>query len=78
MLTGSLEVGGALGQIAGFFIPELLALSSLGLALLMACGVWTRWRIRDPWFAWLPAILLFLVNSYLAAEVITNRNSNPW
>lgn len=62
-----LEVGGALGQLGGFFVPELLWISSLGLALLMLCGVWTRLRIGDPWFAFLPAIVLFLMNGWLVA-----------
>lgn len=65
LLTGSLEVLGALGQLASFWIPALLPISSGGLACLMACGVWTRWRIRDPWLAFLPAVILMLINAFL-------------
>jgi len=66
VLTGILEVSGALGQIGGFFIPILLGLSSLGLTCLMICGIWTRWRIRDPWLSFLPALILMLINAALS------------
>lgn len=65
LLTGSLEVLGALGQLASFWLPQLLVVSSLGLACLMACGIWTRWRIRDPWIAFSPAAVLMLINLFL-------------
>lgn len=70
LLTGFLEVLGALGQLAGFFIPELLVISSLGLTCLMMCGIWTRWRIRDPWVSFLPAFILMLMNAVLVWEAL--------
>lgn len=65
ILTGVLEVLGAIGQLAGLGIPLLSVVSSAGLALLMVLGVWTRWRIQDPWYAFIPAILLGMVNGVL-------------
>lgn len=62
-LVGVLEIMGAFGQLVGFWIPGVLILASGGLALLMICGVWARLRIRDPWFSFLPAILLGLINA---------------
>ena len=65
LLTGSLEIAGGLGQVGGFWFPQLGFLSSLGLALLMVCGVWARWRIRDPFLAFIPAVALGLNNLIL-------------
>lgn len=65
VLTGFLEMAGALGQLIGFWIPSVGVAASGGLALLMICGLWTRWRIRDPWVSSLPAFILLLLNSYL-------------
>lgn len=65
VLTGFLEISGALGQLSGFWFPSVGTFASGGLAVLMLCGLWTRWRIRDPFSASLPALVLFLINSYL-------------
>lgn len=64
-LTGTLEVAGALGQITGFWVPPVGLLASGGLALLMICGVWARWRIKDPWTAFIPAVSLGFINGSL-------------
>lgn len=64
-LTGALEILGALGLIAGYAIAPLVPAASGGLALLMALGVGTRVRVRDPLLATLPAIFLLVVNVYV-------------
>ena len=66
-LVGFLELSGGLGQLMGLFFHPLAIFSSGGLALLMICGVWARKRISDPWYLCLPAIVLFLINTYLAS-----------
>ena len=62
VLVGSLEVAGALGLIAGWWFPPLQLAAAAGLVLLMLCGLWARWRIRDPWYVMLPAAILAMVN----------------
>jgi hypothetical protein len=57
-LVGSLEVAGALGLIAGWWFPPLQTAAAAGLFALMLCGLWARWRIRDPWYVMLPALIL--------------------
>jgi uncharacterized membrane protein YphA (DoxX/SURF4 family) len=69
-LVGFLEFGGGLGQLIGLYSPTLAILSSGGLALLMLCGIWARQRIQDPWYLFLPAIILFLVNAALFIQTI--------
>ena len=64
-LTGTLEVVGALGQIVGIWISPVGLLASGGLALLMICGFWARWRIKDPWTAFIPAVSLGVINGFL-------------
>ncbi|NBY18770.1 hypothetical protein EBQ74_00615 [bacterium] len=64
-MVGFLELGGGLGQLIGLYHPPLAMLSSGGLALLMLCGIWARWRIRDAWYLCLPALILFGINAAL-------------
>jgi len=62
-LIGTLEVMGALGQLVGLcYTSWLLPLSSSGLALLMVCALVVRLKIKDPWLASVPAIVLCLLN----------------
>lgn len=62
VLVGWLEVAGALGLVAGWWWPPLQVAAAAGLCVLMLCGLWARWRIRDPWYAMLPALVLALAN----------------
>jgi hypothetical protein len=66
ILTGVLEVSGALGLVAGYFIGELAVASGVGLALLMLLGLLTRVRQRDTLQQMLPAAALVVVNVYIA------------
>ena len=72
-LVGSLEVAGALGLIAGWWLPPLQTAAAAGLAALMLCGLWARWRIRDPWYAMLPALVLGMINLFIAL-----RTAEDW
>lgn len=76
VLVGVLEVTGAAGQLGSFLFPPLGPLASSGLALLMICGLWARWRIRDPWFTSLPAFTLFLLNTYLVWKELSSTSLN--
>jgi uncharacterized membrane protein YphA (DoxX/SURF4 family) len=67
-LTGCLEISGGAGLLIGFFTsqPILSLLASVGLAILMICGIGIRLRIKDSFLQCLPAIILFVVNSVIA------------
>jgi hypothetical protein len=65
VLTGLLQIAGAIGLVAGHFNRPILLLSSGGLALMMFLAVVTRFRIRDPLYAAIPAFSLFLLNAYI-------------
>jgi len=62
VVVGGLEVAGAVGLIAGWWFPPLQTAAAAGLFALMICGLWARWRIRDPWYAMLPAFVLAVMN----------------
>lgn len=62
VMVGLLEVAGAAGLVAGWWLPPLQSAAAAGLFALMLCGLWARWRIRDPWYALLPALILAAVN----------------
>lgn len=67
ILTGALEVLGALGLLASYAFPALLAVSAGGLSLLMFLGVLTRIRVRDALATMAPAAFLMIVNGCLVA-----------
>ena len=69
VLVGGLEVAGALGLIIGWWLPPLQTAAAAGLFLLMLCGLWARWRIRDPWYATLPALVLAVINFAIVLRV---------
>lgn len=73
VVVGWLEIAGALGLVAGEFFPPLKIFAAAGLAALMACGLWARWRIRDPWYALLPAAVLGIVNTVIAIHTLAQR-----
>ena len=66
VLVGLLEVAGALGLIAGWWFVPLQTAAAAGLCALMLCGLWARWRIRDAWYAMLPAFILGAANLWIA------------
>lgn len=66
LLVGALEVLGGAGLLVGLWYLPLLAASATGLALLMALGVGVRIRLRDGVLLTLPALVLLVVNGYLA------------
>jgi hypothetical protein len=67
VLTGSLEVLGALGLLLGhWWCAPLAGASAAGLALMMAAGVATRIRVLDSLAQTVPALLLMLLNAFVA------------
>ncbi len=64
-LTGSLEILGAVGLMAGYVLPGVTLLASAGLAILMLLGTATRIRVRDTPMQTLPAVVLLLVNAFI-------------
>jgi uncharacterized membrane protein YphA (DoxX/SURF4 family) len=72
--TGLLEVAGALGLAAGYFVPIVGTLAAAGLTLLMLGAIATRIRIRDSLPATLPAIVFGTAIAYvLGYTVLTGR-----
>ncbi len=65
VLVGWLEISGALGLVVGQWFPLLKVAAAAGLVLLMLCGLWARWRVRDPWSAMAPAFVLAVVNFFI-------------
>ena len=65
-LIGILQICGATGLIAGLYFPLLGKTGAGGLALMMLAGVLVRIKIRDNLLQTMPAILYFLVNTYLS------------
>ena len=64
-LTGVLEVLGGVGLLGGFIWEPAWWMASLGLCVLMLCGVIVRVRCGDGVLVTLPAIGFMLVNGYI-------------
>lgn len=64
--TATFELAGALGLLVGLFVPVVALVASTGLCLMMILATIVRIRIRDPFYAMIPAIMLAIINAYLA------------
>jgi hypothetical protein len=62
---GFLQICGAGGLFVGLWVPLLGKAGAGGLALMMLVGILVRMKIRDNLRQTTPAILYFLVNTYL-------------
>jgi hypothetical protein len=70
ILTGTLELLGALGLIVGQWMPFIGFLAAAGLSLLMVCGVLVRIRIRDSFLQTLPALVFLFVSALVACRFV--------
>ena len=68
LLTAVLEIGGALGLLAGLYFNSILLISSGGLALLMFLGFLARLRVKDRLWVSLPSLFYMMLNSYIFFE----------
>jgi hypothetical protein len=70
VLTGWLEIAGASGLTASYWVPELLAPAAGGLALLMAFALAARVRVRDSLVQMAPALALLVSNGFLVVTTL--------
>tara|TARA_B100001057_G_scaffold495911_1_gene595986 strand:- start:108 stop:365 length:258 start_codon:yes stop_codon:yes gene_type:complete len=56
---------GATGLLLGFVYNPLWSVASLGLALLMLCGLAVRMRSKDSLWVSLPALFYMVLNAYI-------------
>lgn len=64
-ITGFFQFAGGIGLLLGFFVEELILISSFGLFILMFLGVCVRLKINDGFIRTSPAIFYMLVNLYI-------------
>ena len=71
-LVGSLQIIGAIGLCAGYFLDLnlLTIISAIGLALLMLLGFGVRLRTRDTFIQSAPSVIYSAINTYIAIAVI--------
>jgi hypothetical protein len=70
IFTGLLQIAGSLGLVVGHFFCPILVLSAGGLATMMFLALITRFRIRDPLYAAIPAFLLFALNLFIVVAAL--------
>mgnify|MGYP001827372574 CR=1 FL=1 len=64
---GILQILGAIGLLAGLWVPAIGGLAAGGLAVLMLLGLGLRLKIRDGVLLSLPAFLYMLICAWLCA-----------
>ena len=64
-ITGFFQFAGGIGLLLGFFVKELMLISSFGLFTLMFLGVCVRLKINDGLIRTSPAIFYMLINLYI-------------
>jgi uncharacterized membrane protein YphA (DoxX/SURF4 family) len=69
ILTGILQITGAVGLILGFLITQLGAVAALGLSILMLLGFRVRVKIRDPLTDTLPSFVFMILNGWIFIEL---------
>jgi hypothetical protein len=70
LLTIILEFIGATGLLIGLQYNFFLIVSSLGISLLMLCGLIVRLKLKDSIWVSLPALFFMLLNLYIFLESI--------
>ena len=70
LLTIILEFLGATGLLVGLKYSPILTISSLGLGLLMFCGLIVRIRLKDGILISLPVVFYMVLNLYIFLESI--------
>ena len=73
-ITGVLQVAASIGLIAGYFYRPLLLVSATGLATMMFLAVLVRFRIRDPFYLAIPAVVLGFLNGFIVWSVVSVPN----
>jgi len=72
LLTGVLQILGAVGLLIGFLVPIIGFLAAAGLALQMLLGFGVRIKIRDPLLLTAPSFIFMLMNGYLCHSFYQN------
>jgi len=60
-VTGVVEITGAMGMLAGIFVPVVGILASLWLAAVMLGALFTHLRLKDPASKMVPALVLMVL-----------------
>ena len=74
VLIGTLEFSGGLGLVVGLYEPFIGMLAAAGLSILLLCGFVVRVKIGDGILKSTPALLYFILNSYLATAFFSKIN----
>lgn len=77
VLTGVLEILGAIGLAIGFFVPVLRVAAAIGLCVLMSMGALHRIRQRDSLPEMAPALLFALLTLWIAVYGATQTLDQP-
>ncbi|MCP9291541.1 DoxX family protein [Gracilimonas sediminicola] len=70
ILTGTAQLAGAAGLLAGLYISLLGLLATTGLTVMMAVAFGTRIKVRDSLNQTLPSFFFMLVNGFLAYKFL--------
>ncbi len=70
ILTGSLQILASLALLFGFKYPFMALLGALLLSLMMFFAMIVRIRIKDPYWAMIPAFVYMVLNLYIITKTL--------
>jgi hypothetical protein len=68
--TAVFQILGATGLLIGIVVNEILIMASAGLTLMMFLGIAVRIKVKDPFWAMLPALFFLVLNSYILYQAL--------
>lgn len=71
LLTGVLQLLGAIGLLTGLFLPVIGLMASGGLALMMFVAFLVRMKIGDGFMESAQSLIFLVVNSWVAWRLFT-------
>lgn len=70
ILTGVLQLMGALGLFTGLLFPVLGIAAAVGLSLMMLIAFGVRIKMKDTVLESAPSLIFMIINAYLAVQYV--------
>ena len=66
-MVGATKIALATLLVAGIWFPQLVLVPALIMAFLMLCAQVAHIKVRNPWYKYVPSLLLLVLSLFVAA-----------
>ncbi|MBU6123117.1 DoxX family protein [Hymenobacter siberiensis] len=66
-MVGATKISLATLLVAGIWFPQLVLVPALIMAFLMLCAQLAHIKVRNPWYKYVPSLLLLVLSLFVAA-----------